>query len=57
MAAAIEDPVRFVCRDYLMLIDEVQRILDVWLAIKSLLDRKPKKPIARRTRGTGLASP
>ncbi|MDN3358212.1 ATP-binding protein [Actinomadura sp. DC4] len=41
-AAAIEDPVRFVRHDGLMLIDEVQRVPDLWLAIKHLVDRDPR---------------
>ncbi|MEV7967230.1 ATP-binding protein [Sphaerisporangium sp. NPDC088356] len=41
-AAAIEDPVRFVRHDGLMLIDEVQRVPDLWLAIKHLVDREPR---------------
>lgn len=41
-AAAIEDPVRFIRRDGLMLIDEVQRVPDLWLAIKNLVDREPR---------------
>ncbi|WP_238016497.1 ATP-binding protein [Dactylosporangium sp. AC04546] len=40
--AAIEDPVRFVQHDGLMLIDEVQRVPDLWLAIKHLVDRDPR---------------
>lgn len=41
-AAAVEDPVRFVRHDGLMLIDEVQRVPDLWLAIKNLVDREPR---------------
>jgi predicted AAA+ superfamily ATPase len=41
-AAAAEDPVRFVRHDGLMLIDEVQRVPDLWLAIKNLVDREPR---------------
>lgn len=41
-AAAAEDPVRFVRHDRLMLIDEVQRVPDLWLAIKNLVDREPR---------------
>lgn len=41
-AAAIADPVRFVRHDGLMLIDEVQRVPDLWLAIKHLVDRDPR---------------
>lgn len=41
-AAAIEDPVRFIRCDGLMLIDEVQRVPDLWLAIKNLVDRDPR---------------
>ncbi|WP_371783297.1 ATP-binding protein [Streptosporangium subroseum] len=41
-AAALEDPVRFVRHDGLMLIDEVQRVPDLWLAIKHLVDRDPR---------------
>ncbi|MFJ2034205.1 ATP-binding protein [Streptosporangium sp. NPDC087985] len=40
--AAIEDPVRFIRHDGLMLIDEVQRVPDLWLAIKHLVDREPR---------------
>ncbi|GAA3255822.1 ATP-binding protein [Dactylosporangium siamense] len=40
--AAIEDPVRFVQHDGLMLIDEVQRVPDLWLAIKHVVDRDPR---------------
>lgn len=41
-AAAVEDPVRFVRHDGLILIDEVQRVPDLWLAIKYLVDRDPR---------------
>lgn len=41
-AAAIDDPVRFIQHDDLMLIDEVQRVPDLWLAIKHLVDREPR---------------
>lgn len=40
-AAASEDPVRFVRHDGLMLIDEVQRVPELWLAIKHVVDRDP----------------
>lgn len=41
-SAAAADPVRFVRHDGLMLIDEVQRVPDLWLAIKNLVDREPR---------------
>lgn len=41
-AAAIEDPVRFVRHDGLLLIDEVQRVPELWLAIKDVVDRDPQ---------------
>jgi len=41
-AAAAEDPIRFVRHDGLMLIDEVQRVPELWLAIKHLVDRDPR---------------
>src|SRR5262249_7795897 len=41
-AAAREDPARFVHHDGLMLIDEVQRVPDLWLAIKYVVDRDPR---------------
>jgi uncharacterized protein len=41
-AAAAEDPARFVDHDGLMLIDEVQRVPDLWLAIKHTVDRDPR---------------
>lgn len=40
--AANADPVRFLRHDGLMLIDEVQRVPDLWLAIKNLVDRDPR---------------
>jgi hypothetical protein len=40
--AAEEDPVGFLDFDGLMLIDEVQRVPDLWLAIKNAVDRDPK---------------
>jgi uncharacterized protein len=40
--AAQEDPVRFLRHDGLMLIDEVQRVPDLWLEIKHLVDRDPR---------------
>ncbi|GAA3442459.1 ATP-binding protein [Planomonospora venezuelensis] len=41
-SAAVEDPIRFIDHDGLMLIDEVQRVPDLWLAIKYLVDRDPR---------------
>src|SRR3569833_167024 len=41
-AAAVADPVRFVRHDGLMLIDEVQRVPDLWVAIKHVVDRDPR---------------
>jgi predicted AAA+ superfamily ATPase len=41
-AAATADPVAFVRHEGLMLIDEVQRVPDLWLAIKHLVDRDPR---------------
>lgn len=41
-AAASNDPVGFLEHDGLMLIDEVQRVPDLWLAIKHLVDRDPR---------------
>jgi uncharacterized protein len=41
-AAAEEDPARFVEHRGLMLIDEVQRVPDLWLAIKNTVDRDPR---------------
>ncbi|MEU4161112.1 ATP-binding protein [Actinoplanes sp. NPDC026670] len=38
-AAAAADPLGFLDHDGLMLIDEVQRVPDLWLAIKYLVDR------------------
>src|SRR5581483_7594050 len=40
--AAQEDPVRFLRHDGLMLLDEVQRVPDLWLEIKHLVDRDPR---------------
>jgi uncharacterized protein len=40
--AAAEDPVGFLDFDGLMLIDEVQRVPDLWLAIKNVVDRDPR---------------
>ncbi len=40
--AAAEDPVGFLDFDGLMLIDEVQRVPDLWLAIKNAVDRDPR---------------
>jgi predicted AAA+ superfamily ATPase len=40
--AAQEDPVAFVRHEGLMLIDEVQRVPDLWLAIKEIVDREPR---------------
>jgi uncharacterized protein len=40
--AAEEDPVGFLDFDGLMLIDEVQRVPDLWLAIKNAVDRDPR---------------
>jgi uncharacterized protein len=40
--AATEDPVGFLDSDGLMLIDEVQRVPDLWLAIKNAVDRDPR---------------
>src|SRR5215471_14254918 len=39
--AATEDPVGFLDFDGLMLIDEVQRVPGLWLAIKNNVDRNP----------------
>ena len=39
-SAAQDEPVRFVRHDHLMLIDEVQRVPDLRLAIKDLVDRE-----------------
>jgi hypothetical protein len=41
-AAAAADPVGFLQHDGLMLIDEVQRVPDLWLGIKHLVDRDPR---------------
>jgi predicted AAA+ superfamily ATPase len=41
-AAAEADPMGFLRHDALMLIDEVQRVPDLWLAIKYLVDREPR---------------
>jgi uncharacterized protein len=41
-AAAIADPIGFVRHDGLMLIDEVQRVPELWLAIKHVVDRDPR---------------
>lgn len=41
-AAAAADPVRFVSHDGLLLIDEVQRVPELWLAIKNAVDRDPR---------------
>jgi uncharacterized protein len=40
-AAASADPVRFVRHEGLLLIDEVQRVPELWLAIKNAVDRDP----------------
>jgi hypothetical protein len=40
--AAADDPVGFIRHEGLMLIDEVQRVPDLWLAIKNLVDREPR---------------
>lgn len=40
--AATRDPVGFLDFDGLMLIDEVQRVPDLWLAIKNSVDRDPR---------------
>jgi predicted AAA+ superfamily ATPase len=40
--AAQSDPVRFVRHDGTLLIDEVQRVPDLWLAIKNEVDRDPR---------------
>lgn len=40
--AATEDPVGFLDFNGLMLIDEVQRVPDLWLAIKNAVDRDPR---------------
>lgn len=41
-AAAVDDPIRFLQHDGLMLIDEVQRVPELWLAIKNTVDRDPR---------------
>ena len=41
-SAASSDPTRFVRHDGTLLIDEVQRVPDLWLAIKHLVDRDPR---------------
>lgn len=41
-SAAEADPLRFVDHDGLMLIDEVQRVPELWLAIKHVVDRDPR---------------
>lgn len=41
-AAATADPVAFLQHDGLTLIDEVQRVPDLWLTIKNLVDRDPR---------------
>jgi predicted AAA+ superfamily ATPase len=41
-SAANADPLRFVAHDGLMLIDEVQRVPELWLAIKHVVDRDPR---------------
>src|SRR5262244_2916896 len=41
-AAAEADPTAFVRHDGLLLIDEVQRVPDLWLAIKREVDRDPR---------------
>ncbi|MFC4060834.1 ATP-binding protein [Planomonospora corallina] len=41
-SSAEDDPIRFIDHDGLMLIDEVQRVPDLWLAIKHLVDRDPR---------------
>lgn len=40
--AAEADPMRFLQADGLMLIDEVQRVPDLWLAMKYLVDQDPR---------------
>lgn len=40
--AATEDPAGFLDFDGVMLIDEVQRVPDLWLAIKNSVDRDPR---------------
>lgn len=41
-SAARDDPTRFVAHESLLLIDEVQRVPDLWLAIKHTVDRDPR---------------
>lgn len=41
-SAAIADPVSFVQHDGLMLIDEIQRVPELWLTIKNSVDRDPR---------------
>lgn len=41
-AAANDDPVRFLAHDGLMLIDEIQRVPALWLALKNTVDRDPR---------------
>ena len=41
-SAAQSDPVRFLRHDGTLLIDEVQRVPDLWLAIKNEVDRDPR---------------
>src|SRR3954469_19802049 len=41
-SAALFDPVNFIQHDDLMVIDEVQRVPDLWLTIKNLVDRDPR---------------
>lgn len=41
-AAATADPIAFLDHEGLMLIDEVQRVPELWLAIKHLVDRDPR---------------
>jgi predicted AAA+ superfamily ATPase len=41
-SAAAQDPTRFIQHDGTMLIDEVQRVPDLWLAIKHLVDQDPR---------------
>jgi predicted AAA+ superfamily ATPase len=58
-SAAQSDPVRFVRHDGTLLIDEVQRVPDLWLAIKNEVDRDPRPGrflLTRSARLLGLAS-
>ncbi|MEV6275218.1 ATP-binding protein [Nocardia sp. NPDC051832] len=41
-ASAIADPIAFLDTPGTMLIDEVQRVPDLWLAIKNIVDRDPR---------------